>query len=145
MLMKTSTLSGLILAFAGVCSCASSSPSGDWPGYPGHAQDAVVNVQAFRDGPTLSFTNTSGRTLGPGLLWINAAYSTPIEAVEAGGQTSVSLNACRNEFGQPFRGGGFFATERPDDVVLAQIQEEQGGMIGLIVTTRPGALTTTSR
>lgn len=141
MLIRTSTLSGLILTFAGLCACTSHTAPGEWPAYPGHAQDSVVNVQAFRDGSILAFTNTSGRPLGPGRLWINGAFSTPIEQVEAGAHASVDLNNCRNEFGQPFRGGGFFATERPDDVVLVQLHEESGEMTGLIVTTRTEGLT----
>lgn len=145
MLIRTSTASALILAVSGACSCGSTPSGGEWPVYPGPAQGPVVNVQAFRDGPTLSFTNTSGRTLGPGLIWINAGYSTPIGAVEAGERASVDLNNCQNEFGQAFRGGGFFATERPDDVVLAQIEDEHGGLIGLIVTTRPNGLTDARR
>lgn len=141
MTTRTSIVAGLILSAGLLSSCAggSGADAGEWPAYPGPAQAAVVDVQVFRDGPTLSFTNTSDRTLGPGLLWVNAAYSIEIGAVEPGANATIDLNSCRNEFGQPFRGGGFFATERPDEVVLAQV-EDGSGMTGLLVTTRPGAL-----
>ncbi len=94
-------------------------------------------MQVFRDGPILTMTNTSPATLGPGLLWINAAYSIEIDPIPSGERVTIDLRECLNEFGQPFRGGGFFATERPDDVVLAEIETDEG-MLGLKVTTRPG-------
>ena len=136
---RTSIIPATFAAISTLTACSSSNPTGHWPSYPGHTQ-SVVDVQAFRDGPTLSFTNTSPETLGPGRLWINAAYSIDIEAVAPNASASVDLNSCRNEFGQPFRGGGFFATERPDEVVLAQIEDASGSLTGLLVATRPSGL-----
>ena len=49
------------------------------------------------------------------------------------GQTRrFDLREFVNEYGERFRAGGFFATERPDDVVLVQI-EHGGRLDGLLV------------
>jgi len=139
MLTRTSILVASFAATTTLAACTSTTTQGEWPSYPGHTQ-SVVDVQVFRDGPTLSFTNTSENTLGPGRLWINAAYSIEVHSIPPGTRESIDLNSCINEFGQPFRGGGFFATERPDDVVLAQIEDQSGSLTGLLVASRPSSL-----
>ncbi|HBS29560.1 MAG TPA: hypothetical protein DEB06_08950 [Phycisphaerales bacterium] len=96
------------------------------------AQAGVSDVQVQRAGTTIRLTNTSARTLGPGVMWINGQFAREIDAIPIGASASFALADFRNEFGERFRAGGFFATEPPDRVVRAQV-EQNGSLTGLIV------------
>jgi len=48
----------------------------------------------------------------------------------------IPLVEFRNEFSEAFRGGGFFATEAPERLVMAQLETEIDGkpqLLGMIV------------
>ena len=81
----------------------------------------------------MTFTNTAPTALGPGRIWINAAFSRPTGRIPVGASVEYSLQEFVNEYGQRFRAGGFFAIEPPDDLVLVEIEDERGAMAGLIV------------
>jgi hypothetical protein len=92
----------------------------------------TLNIQVFRREDHISLTNTSARDFGPSTLWVNAAYSRPIDGLRIGQSIDLSLHEFRNEHSQPFRAGGFFATDLPSKLVLAEIESE-GTLYGLIV------------
>lgn len=119
-------LAGAVLA--GGPGCASRRPVPDWVGsYPSEATQArTLDVQVFREGRTMRFTNTTARDIPPGRIWINQWFSRPIERPVAVGETlELDLSQFRDEFGERFRAGGFWATEEPD--VLALVQYEMRG------------------
>jgi hypothetical protein len=104
--------------------------------YPAEGRQAeTLNVQVVREQQThIVFTNTSARQLGPGRLWVNQAYSKPIGVVGVGETVRLDLRGFRNEFGERFRAGGFFATRTPKDVVLVQMRERgEADFTGLVV------------
>lgn len=104
------------------------------PVYPqGQGQAGLLDIQVFREETVLLLTNTTSRSFaGGGRFWVNAQFSMPFERFDIGETKRVDLRNFVNEFGERFRAGGFFATERPDDVVLVQI-EHDGRIDGLIV------------
>lgn len=102
------------------------------PTYPGTQQTRVLDVQVFRDETQIRFTNTSARTFGPCRMWLNQWYSRELDGLAAAETVTLNLGEFRDRYGAPFRAGGFFATERPDRLVLAQI-EENNEIVGLVV------------
>jgi len=100
-------------------------------------QSEVIDVQVIRDPETIiSMTNTTSRTFGPSTVWINGRFSRPIGGFEPGETVRMNLYDFRDEFGEKFRAGGFFATKNPDKVLHAQLETIEDGetkLIGLIV------------
>ncbi len=99
-------------------------------------QGETLNVQVTRDDTRITLTNTTARSFGPGTLWINGAFSLPIDGFEIGQTLTFSLADFRNRFDERFRAGGFFATEAPERLVRAQL-ETDGLMRGFIVVRSP--------
>jgi hypothetical protein len=85
-------------------------------------QTSVIDIQAFRSSKHIELTNTSGRAIGPSILWLNAQYCRAIDGIPVGQSLKLPLIEFRDEFNDAFRGGGFFAPERPERLVLAQIE-----------------------
>ncbi|MFN0011878.1 MAG: hypothetical protein ACKVS8_09575 [Phycisphaerales bacterium] len=120
------------MPFVGVGCAGAPTEIADGPQYPAVAQSRVLDVQVFRDETQLTLTNTSARTFGPCRVWVNQWYSLPIEGLAAAQTITLDLGAFKDRYGTPFRAGGFFATERPDRVVLVQI-EDGAEVVGLAV------------
>lgn len=113
------------LLAASLVGCGSGRSGGEFAEYPGlGGGDEQLNVQAFRRGTTLELTNTSTVAFGESRLWANRAYSRGIVGIGIGETIRVSLHDFRNEYGQPFEAGGFFATARPDALVSLEIERE---------------------
>jgi len=123
-----------VLGFgAAVTSCSTSNSFATGPVYPTHkAQTRVLDIQVIRRETRITLTNTSAENLLAGRMWINAEYAGDFGGLAIGETTTLSLLDFRNEFGETFRAGGFFATRIPSDLVQVQIEEESG-LIGLIV------------
>jgi hypothetical protein len=120
----------LCLALPG---CAASPRRGDARDYPlAQPQVRVENVQVIRRETSIVLNNTTARPFRPGTIWVNRQFSRPINGLEIGESISLPLAEFRNEHGEPFRAGGFFATERPEAVVQVQF-EEDNEMLGLVV------------
>ncbi|MBX3390807.1 MAG: hypothetical protein KF691_15265 [Phycisphaeraceae bacterium] len=84
----------------------------------------TIDVQVFRRSKTLDFTNTTASPLGPGTIWLNRRFSRPITTpIGVGQSVSLPLREFRDEFGEPFREGGFWASDIPDPVVLCQVEQ----------------------
>ncbi len=115
--------------------CSQSRPQ-PGPAYPAPVTQAeVLDIQALRDADQLTITNTTGRRFGEARLWANRWYSHPIDGFAPGQTLTLSLSDFVDEHGDTFRGGGFFAADKPD--ALAQMQlEENGTFYGLIVVSR---------
>jgi len=112
----------LSAALAHGCSTAPN-PELAGPPYPSALQQGrTLDVQVFRDGPEIRFTNTTARPIGPGRLWLNAWYSREIPAIEVGESVKYQLKEFRDQYGAVFRGGGFFAARNPEGLVLAQVE-----------------------
>lgn len=127
-----------LLAFAALAGCSTTAPVDYARPYPKELPPGpVLDVQVFRRDKTLEFTNTTGASLGPGTLWLNRRFSRPIkEPIGVGQSVAIPLTEFRDEFGDPFKPGGFWATENPDSVALCQLEitpeGQQPQMIGLV-------------
>lgn len=98
----------------------------------GLKQTETINVQVLRKETEITLTNTSAHAIPATTMWINRQFSRPIDAIEIGRSVTLPLESFRNEFSEPFRAGGFFATEKPDRI--AQVQIENGeGLTGLLI------------
>ncbi len=124
------------LPFAGAGCASAPGEITDGPAYPVVAQSSVLDVQVFRDETRITLTNTSPRTFGPCRVWVNQWYGLDLPGLVAGETITLELGRFTDRYGTPFRAGGFFATERPDRLVIAQI-EEQGTLTGLVVVGTP--------
>ncbi|MFO0859331.1 MAG: hypothetical protein U0570_02155 [Phycisphaerales bacterium] len=97
----------------------------------------TVDVQVFRKAKTLEFTNTTASPLGPGTIWLNRRFGMPIKTpIGVGQSVAIPLTNFRDEFGDPFREGGFWASDLPDALVLCQVEQAGEGekpvIIGLV-------------
>lgn len=114
-------------------SCSTSTSFQSELAYPMHkAQTRVLDIQVIRRQTQITMTNTSAENLPPGRMWVNAEYVRDFDGLGIGQTTTLSLLDFRNEFGETFRAGGFFATRVPADLVQVQLEDESA-MIGLIV------------
>lgn len=109
----------------------------DRPFPAGLAQSETLDVQVIRGPETrITMTNTTARGFGPSTLWINGRFSRPIMGFQAGQTLSLDLYDFRDEFGERFRAGGFFATKAPEKVMHAQLETLIDGdtqLLGLVV------------
>lgn len=97
-------------------------------------QVEVLDVQVLRDMAVISLTNTSARDLGSSTIWLNQEFYLDIPSFRVGETLSLNLTQFQNQYGRAFRAGGFFATERPKNVVLAQIEPSDSQfLLGLVV------------
>jgi hypothetical protein len=132
--LRRASLVALLGALATTVACQSDAkPEWARPYPPGQAVE-TLNVQVTRDETRLTLTNTSARDFGPATLWINKSFAKPIDGFAIGQTLNLDLATFTNQFGDRFRAGGFFATDRPHDVVLAEIEEgDTGERYGFIV------------
>ncbi len=136
--MKQTTTLVLFACLWVLGGCATSRDMTNARPYPGSlAQKGSVNIQVVRQTTTVELTNTTARDYGASTLWLNARYSRPIDGLKVGETLTLSMKQFRDEHGDAFRHGGFFATETPDRLVLAQIEtkdaEGKAELIGLVV------------
>lgn len=103
------------------------------PMYPEEkTQGTTLDIQVVRDDTSISLTNTTSRAFGRSRLWINRWFSRDIEQFDVGQTLTFDLTEFRDQYGEAFQAGGFFATKKPDPVVLAQL-ETADSMVGLVV------------
>lgn len=127
-----------VIAAAAASGCASSPvPVTYARPYPGDiSQRETLNIQVFRSTFHVEFTNTTARVFGPSTLWLNARFSRPIDGLAVGQTLRLPLRDFRDEYSEAFRAGGFFATEIPERLVLAQLETKKADstdLLGLIV------------
>ena len=122
----------LVLALAAGCSSTprTIAQGEDYPASIKHG--ATVDIQVFRHDTDIEFTNTTARAFGPSTIWLNGRFSHHIDGLALGETVKLPLKSFKDHFGEAFRGGGFFATQRPERLALAEIQTG-GDMLGLIV------------
>ena len=89
---------------------------------------ATLDIQVFRHTHTIELSNTTAKPLGKCTLWLNRRYSWPIEGLAIGEHVELPLRNFKDEFSDGFRGGGFFASEAPDTLVMveAEVIDDQG-------------------
>lgn len=103
--------------------------------YPqGLSRGTTLNIQVIRKSTRIELTNTTARAFGPFTLWLNGRFSQHIDAFAIGQTLTLTLRDFKDEFGERFRGGGFFAADKPELLILAEINPDNSTeMLGLIV------------
>jgi len=114
----------------GGCSTRVLTPGPSYPGYTDRRN--VLDIQIQLHGRELSLTNTTAAPLSAGRLWLNAWYSVPTPDIAIGQTVQFPLIAFHDEHGESIRGGGFFATEEPEEILLAELEISKS-LYGLIV------------
>jgi len=126
-----------VLAIACVFT-ACSSRSGELKTEPSYPQQKVqarsVDIQVFRDDTVIRFTNTTANAYPASTMWVNRWFSKPIPPLEIGQTMTLKLSEFKDQYGEEFRAGGFFASERPTKVVLVQMEVGEE-MLGLVVVS----------
>lgn len=116
------TTSLLAAALIGGCTTVNK-PGPDSRPYPETLrQTAVADIQVRRDGPTLTFTNTTAHDFGPSTMWLNARFAMKLGGLAVGETLELDSREFKDEYGDSFKGGGFFAWHNPERLVLAQLE-----------------------
>jgi hypothetical protein len=130
------TLLPVLAAFLCACSAGPNVPPEGRTLPPDLNQSRVLDIQVQRAGTRLVLTNTTTEPLPAGTFWINGRYSAPVGPLGVGQSLTLDLRRFRDQFGERFRAGGFFAAQEPEPVVLAQweIPRPDGSseLVGLI-------------
>lgn len=95
-------------------------------------QTEQLNIQARRNNHRITLTNSTTEHFDAGTLWINRRFSHPVQSLDIGQTVTLDLRDFVDEHGEFFRGGGFFATERPADVMLFQLETERDADVVLL-------------
>lgn len=131
-------IAGLLAGAAAALAGCAHGPNPDLagPSYPELAQTATLDIQVVRHETDIRLTNTTASSYKSCRLWLNRWYSRPIERLDVGQTLTLSLWDFHDEYGESFEAGGFFATRRPEKLVLAQL-ETGGELLGLVVVEAP--------
>jgi hypothetical protein len=97
----------------------------------------TINIQVVREGTFIALTNTTANAIPPSTLWLNKWFSRPVDRIEVGQTVRFNLRDFRDLYSEPFRAGGFWATDQGDPLVSAHI-DWGTGLVGLIVVNRRG-------
>lgn len=103
------------------------------------ARGPTLDIQVFRRTTEIELTNTTARAFGPSTLWLNARFSRQIGGLSVGERLRLPLRDFHDQWGDTFRSGGFFATELPETLALAEIETAGSGggaervVLGLVV------------
>lgn len=100
----------------------------------------TVNIQAVKGDTTVELTNTTAIAYGPSTLWLNRRFCRPIDGLAVGQTLEYRLHDFQDEFHDVFKKGGFWAIERPDRLVVAEIEtvhDAKPMMVELIVIGQP--------
>ncbi|HMN41013.1 MAG TPA: hypothetical protein PKE29_09215 [Phycisphaerales bacterium] len=127
----------LCVGLAGLGGCASTvDPALAGPEYPAEkSQTSTLDIQVVRGDTTITITNTTARAYGKSRLWLNRWFSREIESLGVGETVELALSSFRDQYGEAFRGGGFFATRTPQTVQQVQL-ETADGLVGLVAVGR---------
>jgi len=103
--------------------------------YPSERHRPVAaDIQCFRDETRLTIVNATTTSYRAFDLWLNQRFAQRVESLPAGGTIEISLEGFYDDRGLPFGAGGFFRTEAPTRLVLAEIDHSPDlPLVGLIV------------
>ena len=126
----------IVLLFVG-CQSANYDPSLAVSSYPFEQHSLeVVDVHVFREGPQMIIVNGSDRHWESPKIWINQRYMFDSSAIKIGGTVVLDLNLFRDEFGETFSAGGFFAFREAEPLRLVEIQSSFNKNVVQAITFR---------
>ena len=88
---------------------------------------APSNIQIYRQGRSITLTNTTATNFGPSTIWLNKWFSRDIDGLGIGQSLTLSLADFKDQYSDPFKGGGFFATTAPERIVHAELETDAFG------------------
>lgn len=93
-----------------------------------------LQIQVMRDEEFLIIVNSTANEFDHTNLWINQQYTQPIPPIPAGATLRVNLWDCYDLLGDQFNAGGFWRTDEPTALVIAELQlSESQPLVGLLV------------
>ncbi len=136
-MIRTTILSAALLGLFAGCSSAPKAQDANPHLYPSRAaRSQVLDVQVLKRSTEIEFTNTSSRAFGACTVWLNARYRLDLASIAVGQTFVLPLDEFKDEYGDNFRPGGFWAAEDPEQLVLTQIEtlstEGKVELVGLI-------------
>lgn len=120
--MRTIPVIALALTLAGCSSTGPLKPGASYPSILVRTEPSTI--QLVRETRHVEMTNVTARSFGPSRIWLNQWYSAEIEGFAVGETIRLPLTRFTDEFGDSFRGGGFFAAEAPDKLVKAELETD---------------------
>lgn len=126
----------VLAAALALAACSGKGELTEGPNYPLELRNTrTLDIQVTRNETDISLTNTTAAPIGAGRMWINAWYHRDFPGLAVGESITLDLYDFQDRYGDDFRAGGFWATDRPDKLALAQI-ETGGELLGLIVVAQ---------
>lgn len=90
------------------------------------------NIQIYRQGRSITLTNTTATNFGPSTIWLNKWFSREIQGLGIGQSLTISLADFKDQYSDAFKGGGFFATTAPERIVHAELETDAFGEQALL-------------
>ena len=98
-----------------------------------HTANAIP-IQVVRDQEFITIVNSTATDFNNAVLWINQQYTQPLPPMPAGSTIRINLWHCYDALGEQFNAGGFWRTDEPTQLVMAELQSgEFQPLVGLIV------------
>lgn len=127
----------MLLCATGVVGCYNPSPDPTLAtaSYPMELHKAIsVPIQVIRDEQHIEIINSTAVDYENTVLWINQRFSAPIPPMPAGSSIRFNLWNLNDAYGEQLHAGGFWRTNRPTPIVIAELQlSEDTPLVGLIV------------
>ncbi len=93
-----------------------------------------VSIQVIRDQEYIKIVNSTANDFTESMLWVNQQYTQSLPPMPAGSTISVNLWNCYDSLGDQFNAGGFWRTDEPTSLVIAELQQgESQPLVGLLV------------
>jgi len=94
---------------------------------------STIDVQVFREDTVLVLVNATARSYENVRIWLNQRYVDDLAALPAGETVRMSLWDFFDERGEGLNAGGLLRTERPDRIVMVEMQVAEGQpLVGLM-------------
>jgi hypothetical protein len=123
----------IVLIALGACHTSTTIIEGR--GYPtATVPGKTLDIQVVRKSTRIEFTNTTAQAIGPCTMWLNSRYSMKLDGLAVGQTRDLALRDFKDQWGDAFNAGGFFATELSERLAKAEIEPDGGTeMLGLVV------------
>jgi hypothetical protein len=93
-----------------------------------------LSIQVVRDQEFVKIVNSTANDFSNSMLWVNQQYTQPLPSMPAGSTIRVNLWDCYDTLGDQFNAGGFWRTDEPTKLVIAELQQsDTQPLVGLLV------------